>query len=198
MTLLDLSLNFDSKQIFICTMTLFYVIDIFGNLPIIIQLRQKTGHIESEKATIVAGILFIIFLFLGKEFLDLIGLNEQSFAVAGSFILFFLALEMILGVTIYKEEDMQSASLVPIAFPLIAGSASLTTLLSLRADYAVENIVVAIMINLVLVYVSLKFSSTIERFLGPQGVSVMRKVFGVILLAIAVKIFVENIKQMFV
>lgn len=189
-------LNF--KQIFTAGMILFAVIDIIGNIPIIIDLRKKVGHIQSEKASIVAGILMIVFLFLGKEILNLIGIDVNSFAVAGAFILFFLALEMILGISLYKDDEPETASIVPLAFPLIAGAGTMTTLVSLQAEYETINIIVAILINLIVVYAVLKSSARIERILGSQGISVIRKVFGVILLAIAVKLFATNIQSLFV
>lgn len=181
-------------------MILFAVIDIVGNIPIVIDLRKKVGHIQSEKAAIIAGAIMIIFLFLGKSILNLIGIDVNSFAVAGSFILFFIALEMILGITLYKQEGTNpvTASIFPLAFPLIAGPGSLTTLLSLRAEFNVENIIIAIIINVIFIYLVLKTSVRIERFLGPNGINIIRKIFGVILLAIAVKLFTHNIKALFI
>ena len=189
-----MSINF--KEIFTVFMVLFAVIDIVGNIPIIIDLRKKVGHIQSEKASIIAGIILISFLFLGKSILNLIGINVSSFAVAGSFILFFIALEMILGITLYKEEDTNplTASVFPLAFPLIAGPGSLTTLLSLRAEYDIKNIIIAVILNVIVIYIVLKTSKRIERLIGQNGISIIRKVFGVILLAIAVKLFTDNIK----
>ncbi|SKB49211.1 multiple antibiotic resistance protein [Salegentibacter holothuriorum] len=185
------------KQIFTAGMILFAVIDIIGNIPIIIDLRKKVGHIQSEKASVVAGIIMIVFLFVGKEILNLIGIDVNSFAVAGAFILFFLALEMILGITLYKDDEPETASIVPLAFPLIAGAGTLTTLVSLQAEYETVNIIVAILINIIFVYMVLKSSNRIEKVLGSQGISVIRKVFGVILLAIAVKLFATNIQSLF-
>lgn len=186
-------MNFNFKEIATATMVLFAVIDIVGSIPIIIDLRQKTGHIQSEKASLVSLIIMILFLFVGESILNLIGIDVSSFAIAGSFIIFFLALEMILGIKLYKEEEGKStASIVPIAFPLIAGAGTMTSLLSLRAEYAVENIVIAIVINVILVYAVLKSSVFIEKILGKGGIAIVRKVFGVILLAIAVKLFKTN------
>lgn len=192
-----MDLNF--KDIFTAFMVLFAVIDIIGNIPIVIDLRKKVGHIQSEKASIIAGVIMITFLFLGKNILSLIGVGVNSFAVAGAFILFFIALEMILGITLYKQEenDAMTASIFPLAFPLIAGPGSLTTLLSLRAEFKVENIIVAVILNVIVIFIVLKTSSRIERFIGPNGISIIRKVFGVILLAIAVKLFAHNIKALF-
>ncbi|MFV8225495.1 MarC family protein [Christiangramia aquimixticola] len=187
----------DFRQIFTAGMILFAVIDIIGNIPIIIDLRKKVGHIQSEKASIVAGIIMVVFLFLGKEILNLIGIDVNSFAVAGSFILFFLALEMILGISLYKDDAPETASVVPLAFPLIAGAGTMTSLVSLQAEYETVNIIVAILINIIFVYLVLKSSAKIEGFLGSQGINVIRKVFGVILLAIAVKLFAANIQNLF-
>ena len=180
-------------------MVLFAVIDIIGNVPIIIDLRKKAGHIQSEKASIIAGIIMIAFLFLGKSILNVIGIDVNSFAVAGALILFFLALEMILGISLYKEDATNSVtvSVFPLAFPLIAGPGSLTTILSLRAEYDTINIVIAIIVNMIFMYIVLKTSSKIERLLGENGISIIRKVFGVILLAISVKLFASNIQGLF-
>ena len=185
------------REISSATMILFAVIDIVGSVPIVIDLRQKVGHIQSEKASIVAAIIMVAFLFIGEEILNLIGIDVNSFAVAGSFVLFFLAIEMILGVTLYKDEAPESASVVPLAFPLIAGAGTLTTLLSIRAEYQVINIIIAIILNIIFVYIVLKSSARIARVLGQRGLSVIRKVFGVILLAIAVKLFATNINGLF-
>ena len=179
-----MELNF--KEIFTATMVLFAVIDIIGNIPIILSLRDKNGHIHSEKAAIVAAVVMIVFLFLGESILSLIGINVNEFAVAGAFILFFIALEMVLGVTLFKEDESSSdlAAIFPLAFPMLAGPGSLTTLLS-------------IIVNIIIVYIVLKTSSRLQRFLGKNGIIVIRKVFGVILLAIAVKLFAENIQELF-
>ena len=192
-------MHFSFKEIFTAFMVLFAVIDIIGNIPIIIDLRKKIGHIQSEKASISAGIIMILFLFLGERILKLIGIDVNSFAVAGAFILFFIALEMILGITLYKEDENTAltASIFPLAFPLIAGPGSLTTILSLRAEFRLENIIIAIIVNVLFIYLILKSSSKIGRFIGKNGISIIRKVFGVILLAIAVKLFTHNIKALF-
>nr|WP_322623166.1 MarC family protein [uncultured Flavobacterium sp.] len=186
------------KDVFTVSMVLFAVIDIVGSIPIIVDLRSKVGHIQSEKASIVALVIMVAFLFVGEEILKLIGIDANSFAVAGSFVLFFLALEMILGIRLYKEDNPSTASIVPIAFPLIAGAGTMTTLLSLRSQYDKINIIIAIAINVIVVYTVLKLSSKIEKLLGNNGLGVIRKVFGVILLAIAVKLFAGNVKQLFV
>ena len=193
-------MNFNFKEIFTAFMVLFAVIDIIGNIPIIIDLRKKFGHIQSEKAALIAGFIMILFLFLGKSLLNLIGIDVNSFAVAGSFILFFIALEMILGITLYKDSDNGtpiSATVFPLAFPLIAGPGSLTTLLSLRAEFYIENIIIAVLFNVILIYIVLKTSIKIERIIGGNGIQIIRKVFGVILLAISVKLFTHNIKMLF-
>ena len=186
------------KDVFTIGMILFAVIDIVGSIPIIVDLRSKMGHIQSEKATIVAAVIMIAFLFVGDEILKLIGIDANSFAVAGSFVLFFLALEMILGIRLYKEDNPSTASIVPIAFPLIAGAGTMTTILSLRAVYSNINIIIAIIINVIVVYGVLKSSGKIERLLGNNGLGVIRKIFGVILLAIAVKLFAANVKGLFI
>lgn len=192
-------MHFNFKEIFTVFMVLFAVIDIVGNIPIVIDLRKKVGHIQSEKASIIAGVILVVFLFLGKSILNLIGIDVNSFAVAGSFILFFIALEMILGITLYKSEDHDpmTASVFPLAFPLIAGPGSLTTLLSLRAEFRTENIIVAVILNVIIIFIVLKTSGKIERIIGVNGINIIRKIFGVVLLAIAVKLFAHNIKALF-
>lgn len=191
-------MNLDFREIITVAMVLFAVIDIVGSIPIIIDLRSRFGHVESGKASIVAGAIMITFLFVGEQILGLIGIDVNSFAVAGAFVLFFLALEMILGIRLYKDDEANSASIVPIAFPLIAGAGTMTTLLSLRAQYQTINIIIAIVLNIILVYVVLKLSKKIETKLGANGLSVIRKTFGVILLAIAVKLFASNVKALFI
>jgi multiple antibiotic resistance protein len=191
------SMAFDWKEMFTVSMVLFAVIDILGSIPIIVDLRTKVGHIQSGKASIVALVIMVAFLFVGEEILKLIGIDANSFAVAGSFVLFFLALEMILGIRLYKEDNPSTASIVPIAFPIIAGAGTMTTLLSLRAEYEKINIIIAIVINVIVVYAVLKSSAKIEKILGVNGLGIIRKVFGVVLLAIAVKLFAANVKQLF-
>lgn len=187
-------MNLDFKQIITATMILFAVIDILGSIPIIVDLRARVGQIQSEKASLVAAAIMIAFLFVGESILKLIGIDVNSFAVAGAFVLFFLALEMILGIRIYKDEEPKTASIVPLAFPLIAGPGIMTTILSLRAEFDTINIVAAILLNIIFVYAVLKLSSKIEKVLGDSGLGVIRKVFGVVLLAIAVKLFATNVK----
>ncbi|WP_204344958.1 MarC family protein [Psychroserpens algicola] len=192
-------MQFNIKEIFTAFMILFAVIDIIGNIPIIIDLRKKVGHIQSEKASIIAGVIMVFFLFLGKTILSFLGVGVNSFAVAGAFILFFIALEMILGITLYKQDEDASltASVFPLAFPLIAGPGSLTTLLSLRAEFRIENIIIAVILNVIIIFIVLKTSARIERLIGQNGINIIRKIFGVILLAIAVKLFAHNIKALF-
>ena len=191
-------MGFDWREMFTISMVLFAVIDIVGSIPILVDLRTRLGHIQSEKASVVALVIMIAFLFVGEEILKLIGIDASSFAVAGSFVLFFLALEMILGIRLYRDENPSSASIVPIAFPIIAGAGTMTTILSLRAEYEKINIIAAIALNIIVVYAVLKSSEKIEKLLGVNGLSVIRKIFGVILLAIAVKLFAANVKQLFI
>src|SRR5690625_4008630 len=190
-------MNFDIKQILTATMILFAIIDIIGSIPIVVSLRQKVGHIKSEKATIVSAVIMIAFLFIGERILNLIGVDINSFAVAGAFVLFIMAVEVIMGIQLMKDETPKTASIVPLAFPVIAGPGAMTSILALRAEYFVTNIIAAIIINLILVYIVLKTSGKIERVLGSQGINVIRKIFGVILLAIAVKLFTTNIQSLF-
>lgn len=182
------------KEILSVTLILFSIIDILGSVPIVIALRKKSGTIQSGQATWVSGVIMIAFLFLGQTILELFGLDVESFAVAGAIVMFIIAMEMILGMTFFKEDpsEAKSGSIVPLAFPLIAGAGSLTTILSLRSIYEVQNILVGIVVNLVFVYLVLKSSGWLERKLGKGGFAILRKVFGIILLAIAVKIFKEN------
>ena len=180
------------KEIISVTMILFAIIDILGAIPVIIELRQKAGHIQSEKASVAVLILMVGFLFAGNELLDLIGLDIQSFAIAGSLVIFFIAMEMILGIKFFKEEMPETISIVPLAFPLIAGAGTMTTLLSLKSQYQTQNIVVAIVLNTLFVYLVLKNVKWLEHLLGKTGLNILRKAFGVILLAIAIKLFRSN------
>ena len=182
------------KEIISVTLILFAVIDIIGSVPVIASLRTKVGRIQSGKATLAAGLIMIVFLFAGERLLSLFGVDISSFAVAGAVILFLLGLEMILGRNIFMHDNVDpvSASIVPVAFPMIAGAGTMTTLLSLRAAYAIPNILAGIVINLILVFIVLKFSVVIERLLGKGGMDVLRKIFGIILIAIAIKLFKDN------
>ncbi len=185
---------FNLKEIFSITLVLFSVIDIIGSIPIVIELRKREGDIHSLKATLISGGLMLTFLFLGNSILQLFGLDVSSFALAGAVIMFLLAFEMILGVTLFKgdTDSSGSGSVVPLAFPLISGAGTLTTILSLRAVYSVPNIMVGIVVNLVFIYIVLKSTTWLERKIGKSGFSILRRVFGIILLAIAIKIFKEN------
>jgi len=190
---------FNWFEILSASLVLFAVIDIVGSIPIIMDIKKKSGDISSERATIVSLIIMMAFLFIGEQIIKLIGIDIYSFAVAGSFVIFFLALEMVLGVKLFKHENTPKkvASVVPIAFPIIAGAGTMTTLISLRAEYDVANIIVAIFINMVIVYITLKLTDKIESFLGEVGIAILKKVFGIILMAIAVKLFTSNVKQLF-
>ncbi|MFN6087849.1 MAG: MarC family protein [Cyclobacteriaceae bacterium] len=182
------------KEIFSVTLILFSVIDILGSIPFVILIRKREGRIYAEKATAIAAILMIVFLFLGQSILKLFGLDVGSFAVAGAIVMFIIAMEMILGIDLIKDDPdaKGTGSIVPIAFPLIAGAGTLTTILSLRAVYQETNILIGIVLNLIFVYIVLRSSGWLEQKIGKSGFVVLRKVFGVILLAIAVKIFKSN------
>lgn len=183
----------DVSQIVTVTFTLFAVIDILGSLPIIISIKKKMGDINAMQATLVSGGLMLLFFLIGEQMLQFMGLDIKSFAIAGSIVIFILGLEMVLGLEFFKpDQEVKTSTLVPIAFPLIAGSGTLTTVMSLKAAYLYYNILIAIFINLIIIYITLKSVNMIERLLGPSGILVVRKFFGVILLAIAVKIFMNN------
>jgi len=182
------------QEIITASLTLFAMIDILGAIPIILSIRQKVKHIDSGKATIAAGGLMVLFLLVGERLLNLFGIDVSSFAVAGSIVIFIIAIEMILGIDLFRTDpDEKSGSIIPIAFPLIAGSGTLTTIISLKAVYQMQNIVVAILVNLLIVYAVLKSTKHIERVLGKSGLILVRKFFGIVLLAIAVKLFKTNI-----
>lgn len=182
---------FNLREVFSVSLILFSVIDILGSIPFIITIRQREGKVQSEKATLISAVLMVGFLFLGVSILNLFGLDIPSFAVAGAIVIFIVALEMILGITLIKDDPdaKGSGSIVPLAFPLIAGAGTLTTILSLRAVYSEINILIGILVNLIFVYLVLRSSQWLERVIGKSGFAVLRRVFGVILLAIAVKIF---------
>ena len=190
-------MGFNFNEFISSAIILFAIIDVIGNLPLIILLREKFKVIESEKASIISLLIMIIFLYLGEAILRLLGVDINSFAVAGSIIILFLATEMILGIRLYKDDNPKTASVVPIAFPLIAGPGTLTTLISIKSEYDNINIILAIILNMVLVYFVLKSSEKIQKYLGVQGINILRKVFGIILLAIGVKLFTTNIKLIF-
>jgi multiple antibiotic resistance protein len=182
------------NELLTVTFTLFAVIDIVGSIPLLLSLKKKMGGLNEIKATLISGALMILFLYVGESFLHVLGLETHSFAVAGSIVIFILGLEMILGIEFFKsDKESKSSMMVPIAFPLIAGSGTLTTIISLKANYEESVLLFAILINLIIIFVVLKSLNLIERILGPGGMVAIRKFFGVILLAIAVKIFSSNV-----
>jgi multiple antibiotic resistance protein len=185
------------QEIITVTFTLFAVIDMLGNTPVLLSLKAKMGgQIKAVTATLASGALMLLFLFFGKEFLGMLGLDIKSFAVAGSIVIFIIGLEMVLGLEFFKNDpNPKSGSVVPIAFPLIAGSGTLTTIMSLKANFYNINIFAGILINCLIIFIILKSLKWIEKALGPSGLIVVRKFFGVILLAIAVKIFGTNIQD---
>ena len=186
-------MNFSFNDILTITFTLFAVIDIIGSTPLLITLKKKMGAILEFQATAISGALMLLFLFVGDQFLRILGIDVSSFAVAGSIVIFILGLEMVLGLELFKSDgDSKSGSVVPIAFPLIAGSGTLTTIISLRANYDVWAVAIGIIINLIIVYIVLHSLNLISRILGPAGLMAIRKFFGVVLLAIAIKIFAAN------
>jgi len=186
-------MKFDVKEILTVTFTLFAIIDIIGSIPILISLKTKLGGIREARATLISGALMVLFLYTGEPFLNMLGLDVRSFAVGGSIVIFILGLEMVLGMEFFKsEKDVKASTVVPIAFPLIAGSGTLTTIISLKANYATPTVLIAILLNLLIVFAVLKSLRIIERLLGPAGLIAVRKFFGVVLLAIAVKIFAFN------
>ena len=184
----------DISEIVTVSFTLFAVIDVLGSLPVLISIKKKMGEINALLATLVSGGLMLLFFFIGEQMLKFMGLDIKSFAIAGSIVIFILGLEMVLGLELFKhDKDDKTGTLVPVAFPLIAGSGTLTTVMSLKAAYEYYNILIAILLNLVIIYITLKSLNILERLLGPSGIAVVRKFFGVILLAIAIKIFRTNI-----
>lgn len=191
--------GFDLNEIFKAIMVLFAVIDIIGSIPIIIKIKETSGDIHAMRITVVSLIIMVAFLIAGESLLKLFGVNVESFAVAGAFILFAMAIEMVMGIEIFKETPIKgkSAGIVPLAFPIIAGAGSMTSLISLRAEYAMINILVAILVNMVVVLIVLKLTRRIERILGQGGVAIIKKVFGIILLAIAIKLFASNVTSLF-
>jgi multiple antibiotic resistance protein len=189
---------FDWKEVVSCFMVLFAVIDIIGSIPVILKIKNSVGNIQPVTTTLVSFILMALFLFAGEKFLGLFGVDVNSFAVAGSFILFFIAMEMVLGIKIFKQKEgtEKAASIVPLAFPIIAGAGTFSTLISLGAEYEQINILVAVALNMPLIFLVLKLTGRIGRFLGMAGINVLEKVFGIILLAIAVKLFSNNIQHL--
>lgn len=186
-------MHLNLMEILAATMVLFAIIDILGSIPIILDVKAKTGVLLPGKTTIVAYAIMLLFLFIGEPLLGLFGVDISSFAIAGSIILLLMGLEMVLGIQLFKHEsEGGGGAIVPIAFPLIAGAGSITTLLSLRAEYETINILVALSINMIFVYLVLRLTSVFERIIGPSGLHILRKFFGIILLAIAIRLFLSN------
>jgi multiple antibiotic resistance protein len=179
-------------EILAAFMVLFAIIDIPGSIPIIIDIKSKGGVVKSEKVTLVSFLIFLAFLFIGSPLLGIFGIDVSSFAIAGSFIIFLIAMEMILGIELFKQDSEGSGSIFPIAFPLIAGAGSITTILSLKAEYQTINIFIALVLNMIVIYLVLRLTSVFEKILGQGGLQILRKVFGVILLSIAIKLFLTN------
>lgn len=185
-------MNIDFVEIAAAFMVLFAIIDIPGSIPIILDIKAKTGGIHPMKVTVVSFIIFLAFLFIGSPLLGIFGVDVRSFAIAGSFIIFLIGVEMVLGIEIFKHDQTGGGSIVPIAFPLIAGAGSITTILSIRAEYSTMNILIALILNMGIVYTVLRLTSRVERILGPSGLHILKKFFGVILLSIAIKLFLTN------
>jgi multiple antibiotic resistance protein len=173
-------------------MVLFAVIDITGSIPYILEIKRKSDEIEAGKATLVAYVMLLLFLFIGEPFLKLFGVDISSFAIAGSFVLFFIGLEMVLGIEFFKFESIRQTSIFPLAFPLIAGAGSMTTILSLKSAYNFWTIFIALSLNMVVVYLVLKSTKMVEKILGPTGILILTKIFGIILLAIAIRLFLSS------
>ncbi|MCE5347074.1 MAG: MarC family protein [Bacteroidales bacterium] len=180
------------REILASFMVLFAIIDITGSIPIILDIKSKTGTVEPEKNTFVSFGIFFAFLFIGSPLLGIFGIDVSSFAIAGSFIIFLIAMEMILGIELFKQDASSGGSIVPIAFPLIAGAGSITTILSLKAEYFTINIFIALLLNMIIVYLVLRLTGVFQKFLGNAGLQLLKKVFGVILLSIAIKLFITN------
>ncbi len=185
-------MQLNTLEILAAFMVLFAIIDILGSIPIILDVKSKTGALFPGKTTLIAFGIMLLFLFVGEPLLGLFGVDISSFAIAGSIILLLMGLEMVMGIQLFKHEGGGSGAIVPIAFPLIAGAGSITTLLSLRAEYQTLNILIALSLNMIIVYLVLRLTSFFERILGPNGLHILRKFFGIILLAIAIKLFLSN------
>ncbi len=185
-------MNFSLMEILAAFMVLFAIIDIPGSIPIIVDIKAKSGDVHPMKVTIVSFLILLAFLFIGSPLLGIFGVDISSFAIAGSFIIFLIAMEMILGVELFKQDAHGSGAVFPIAFPLIAGAGSITTVLSLKAEYETINIFIALVLNMVIIYLVLRLTSRFERILGKGGLQILKKVFGVILLSIAIKLFLTN------
>jgi multiple antibiotic resistance protein len=189
---MDFMQSISLKESAAAFMVLFAIIDILGSVPIILDIKAKTGKVGALEASLVAFIIFLIFFFAGEPLLGLFGVDISSFAIAGSIVILLLGLEMVLGIELFKHDSPAGGTVVPIAFPLVAGAGSITTLISLKAEYAAVNILIALIVNMIIVFVVLKMTSVVEKILGPAGVHILRKIFGIILLAIAVKLFITN------
>lgn len=185
-------MNLNSIKILAAFMVLFAIIDIPGSIPIIIGIKAKTGNVHPAKVTIVSFLILLAFLIIGSPLLGIFGIDVSSFAIAGSFIIFLIAIEMVLGIELFKQDSQGSGSVFPIAFPLIAGAGSITTILSLKAEYHTINIFIALLMNMVVIYLVLRLTTKFERILGKGGLQILKKVFGVILLSIAIKLFLTN------
>jgi multiple antibiotic resistance protein len=185
-------MNLNMIEILAAFMVLFAIIDIPGSIPIIIDIKAKSGSIKSAKVTLVSFLILLAFLFIGSPLLGIFGIDVSSFAIAGSFIIFLIAMEMILGIELFKHESHEGGSIFPIAFPLIAGAGSITTILSLKAEYHTVNILIALILNMGVIYIVLRLTKVFERILGAGGLQILKKVFGVILLSIAIKLFLTN------
>lgn len=197
--MLEFFKEFNGTELFKASMVLFAVVDIVGSIPLIIKLKEQTGDIHPLHASLVSLVIMIGFLILGENILSLFGVEVEAFAVAGAFILFAMSLEMILGVRLFRDEvSGKTASIVPLAFPIIAGAGTMTSIISLRAEFAMINITLAIIINIAIVYIVLRLTKTIERVMGVGGIAILKKVFGIILLAIAIKLFTSNFKMLFI
>ena len=185
-------MHFSLIEILAAFMVLFAIIDIPGSIPIIIDLKSKSGDVKSAKVTLVSFLILLAFLLIGSPLLGIFGIDVKSFAIAGSFIIFLIAMEMILGIELFKHESAGAGSIFPIAFPLIAGAGSITTILSLKAEYETINIFIALVLNMGVIYIVLRLTSFFEKILGVGGLQILKKVFGVILLSIAIKLFITN------
>lgn len=185
-------MQFSFIEVFAAFMVLFAIIDITGSIPIILGIKARTGNIDAMKVTLVSLGIFLAFLIFGEKLLNVFGIDVSSFAIAGAFIIFLLSMEMVLGIDIFKQDSPGGGAIVPIAFPLIAGAGSITTILSLKAEYHTINILIALLLNMIVVYIVLRMTTRIERLLGPTGLHILKKFFGIILLAIAVRLFIHN------
>lgn len=185
-------MNLNLREIFAAFMVLFAIIDIPGSIPIIIDIKAKSGVVHPMRVTVVSFMIFLAFLLIGAPLLGIFGVDVSSFAIAGSFIIFLIAMEMVLGIELFKQESHGGGSVFPIAFPLIAGAGSITTILSLKAEYQTINIFIALVMNMVVIYFVLRMTSLFEKILGKSGLGILKKVFGVILLSIAIKLFLTN------